>query len=173
VLARYAGYKQNVAALKVLTDAVAASGLRIPLPAQAALVTLTGAAVGLLLAWRVSRIPVVRDDSGKMLDLEYTMFIPMIVLFSPVAWEHHLTLLILPVFVLGRRLLQNGTSWRTTAAFAALIGVLCVPAHGYVIFPALLLLWGWLIVEHSRATGLRPPMFTRASDPAFAIPSGA
>jgi hypothetical protein len=64
---------------------------------------------------------------GERLDLEYALFLAVMPLLSPISWDHYLSVLLLPLAVVGTRALTASSSWRAALGFLGLIVVLSVP----------------------------------------------
>ncbi len=92
--------------------------------ARLALIACVGAG-----AWLVTRRSS-EDAPVRALDLEYAMFMAVVLLLSPLCWDNYLVLLILPLAVLisglrqGSRFAQG--PWRTTA-FVVIGAILAIP----------------------------------------------
>jgi hypothetical protein len=50
-------------------------------------------------------------QSVSLLDAESSMVTVLMLLLSPIVWDHYLVLLILPLFLLGERSLCSDPSW--------------------------------------------------------------
>lgn len=124
VVPEYAGYPNNLSLLAVL-----ARGLDGPGP----LSDLTRALFGVLslgcllgLAW-LCRPGAPAARSGSRFDLEYSLVLVLMVVLSPVCWDHYLPVLLLPFAVLAVRALGPGAAPAAWPAFLALVVVLSVP----------------------------------------------
>ncbi len=71
---------------------------------------------------------------GEGFDLEYSLFVIFMVLLSPIAWDHYLVILILPIVVLGRQVLSNRPCWTNLFGFGLLMLFLSIPVLTFV-FP--------------------------------------
>jgi hypothetical protein len=76
----------------------------------------TSGVVVLLVSWIVLR-------ASEDVDLAYAASIVAMVLLSPIAWDHYLLLLVLPIALLWRRLRRSGVAW---PVFLFLVALLCV-----------------------------------------------
>lgn len=92
------------------------------------------AAAGLLgyLVWQirpVTGVTATRESSTTrtLVDLEFSLFVALMPLLSPVSWDHHLSVLLLPVFVLASRL--RGGTLREWALFALIVVILSTPSE--------------------------------------------
>jgi hypothetical protein len=74
--------------------------------------------------------------NSEILDLEYALLMTVMVMLSPVAWDHYLPLLILPLAVLGSRVLARHRSGALAVAFFALTAALALPDTTYTEFAA-------------------------------------
>lgn len=88
-------------------------------------------AVGILLTalavWLVFRRSAKYAGGAEGLDLEYSLFLCLMPLLSPVVWDHYLTILLLPLAVVGQRVLAPPVSWPAVSGFLAIIVVLSIP----------------------------------------------
>jgi hypothetical protein len=67
------------------------------------------------------------------IDLEYSTLMTLMLLLSPIAWDHYLVILILPIIVLGDWVLMNPrTRWHTLCAFLLLVTALSIPVDSLV-----------------------------------------
>ncbi len=66
-------------------------------------------------------------DRGEKLDLNYALCVALMPLLSPIVWDHYLTVLVLPLMVLGKRVLRPSGSWPAVVGFLVLGMVLLVP----------------------------------------------
>lgn len=119
VMSRFGGHPLNISVLGVLRK----SGLAVSntLFAICAICVIAG------FVWFIARNsydPPLRWP----IDLEYSTFMILMLLLSPIAWDHYLVSLILPIFVLGERVLMNPrTRWHTLCAFLLLGTALSIP----------------------------------------------
>ena len=96
-------------------------------------------------AWLISRRK--ETPSVTLLDAEYSLITVLMLLLSPIVWDHYLVLLLLPLFVLGERSLRSEPNWLGMFCFFGVVLVLSVPMNSYVLsYPALRI---------SRLTGFR------------------
>ena len=92
----------------------------------------------MLAAGRVVRRSSTAEGQEQALDLEYALFVSLMPLLSPIAWDHYLSALLLPLSVLGTRTLTVDAPWPATLGFLAAVVVLLVPDTTFVYFlPAL------------------------------------
>jgi hypothetical protein len=122
VTALYGGNPLNLSLLGLLRK----NGMTVSTPA-AALIGLCLALAASLLVLR-GRLP-----EPKRLDREYAMFCGLMLLLSPIVWQHYLVLLFLPLCVLGSYVFDS-TGWRSMFLFSVLLVVLSIPADS-LIFP--------------------------------------
>jgi hypothetical protein len=142
VVSEYAGYPNNLSLLAVLTRAVdgygSLSDLTRGLFAVLAMALLTG------LAW-LARPGVRGDEDGpRRLDLEYSIVLVLMVVLSPVSWDHYLVVLFLPLAVLARRALAEDAGRAALPCFLALLALLSVPDTAFT----------WLGEDLQRHVGL-------------------
>jgi uncharacterized membrane protein (UPF0136 family) len=86
-----------------------------------------GGLIGTGLVWLLSRRPRPAESDPESLDLEYSLFISLMPLLSPISWDHYLSVLILPLVVLGRRALTPSASWGAALGFLGMVVVLSIP----------------------------------------------
>jgi hypothetical protein len=94
-----------------------------------------GASLLLLLSllW-LTRKPISVQPSTDLQELEYGLVVTALVLVPTVTWEHHMTLLLLPVLILARRTLNvpfGDRHWKLWIAFGICYAGLAV-AYGWV-----------------------------------------
>jgi hypothetical protein len=76
--------------------------------------------------WLVlSRTP--RQENGTGLDEEFSLFVALMPLLSPIGWDHFLDILLLPMAVVGKRALTPVAPWPATLGFFAIATLLCIP----------------------------------------------
>jgi hypothetical protein len=63
---------------------------------------------------------------GGAIDLEYSLFVLLMPLLSPVAWDHYLLILLLPVAILGSRILHTWR-WPPISGFFGMLAALSSP----------------------------------------------
>jgi hypothetical protein len=122
VQAYYRDYKANLSLLSVFSG-IAPLARAAPILSQVCFVALLG-----LLLYTVTRKS--RAAGPVTLDLEYSMFMALLPVLSPVSWDHYLVVLILPVAVLIAGLRSGspfaGTrNWTVAVLFSSLL--LAVP----------------------------------------------
>jgi hypothetical protein len=125
VVTRFARSPHNLSLLGFLARDMGLKGAN--LGAAIALLSVLGVLLVGVTGWLVRRRAGEYVDDGETLDLEYSLFLILMPLLSPVAWDHYLTILLLPVAVLGRRVLTYGTSWAAVSGFFALLAALATP----------------------------------------------
>jgi hypothetical protein len=72
-----------------------------------------------------------QGDGRDRLDLEYSLFMVLMIVLSPVSWGHYLCGLVLPLAVLGRRALALSAPWGAAITFLGLVVILAVPDTAY------------------------------------------
>jgi hypothetical protein len=68
----------------------------------------------------------VRAEGGQQMDLEYALFVALMPLLSPITWDHYLVILLLPVAVLGRRVLAENRLG-ATGGWLTILLILAIP----------------------------------------------
>jgi hypothetical protein len=125
VVEEYAAYPGNLSLLGLLARSLPATagGLTVARGVALGVTVFVLAALGglVLLPAKSER------DNPTLLSLEYSLFICLIPLLSPVAWDHYLVILLLPLAVLGKRVLRPCSSWAAVLGFLGLLVVLAVP----------------------------------------------
>jgi hypothetical protein len=95
-------------------------------------------------AWFIARKsgdPLLR----RSIDLEYSTFIVLMPLLSPIAWDHYLVILILPMIILVDWVMMNPrTRWHTLCTLLLLVVTLSIPVDTLVI-PFLVLGKPWMV----------------------------
>ncbi|HEY1760235.1 MAG TPA: glycosyltransferase family 87 protein [Bryobacteraceae bacterium] len=123
VVARYSSSPMNISVLGFLTRDL---GLKESPGFAMLLLSLAGLLLVGSTAWLVHRgtgeRPVVRGS----LDLEYALFVLPIPLLSPFTWDHYLLILLLPVAILGNRILQTW-HWPPICGFFGMLTALSLP----------------------------------------------
>ncbi len=131
VVAEYAAYPNNLSLLAFLARFEGPPGRDHPLTPLLfyGMGFVIVAAVGLFV-WRNPRRGDARHD---FLDLEYALLMTVMVLLSPVAWDHYVPLVLLPLVVLGRHVLAApGRRPGAVALFAGMAALLAVPDKTYL-----------------------------------------
>jgi hypothetical protein len=123
VVTDYAWYPNNLSLLGVLVRSIGTSAEQLEI-ARGIFV-----GVGLLivggLGWALLRGKTGQSSSSLQLDVEYSLVIALIPLLSPITWDHYLVILLLPLAVLGRQVLQRRSGYLT--GFMSLIVLLAIP----------------------------------------------
>jgi multisubunit Na+/H+ antiporter MnhF subunit len=99
----YRGYPGNLSLLSWLVTLTGTLNRHSHVPDV--LFFLLMAAIVVALAWVITRPS--GADAVLALDLEYAIFVALLPILSPVAWDHYLTLLLLPMMVLATHLAQS------------------------------------------------------------------
>jgi hypothetical protein len=139
VVARFSPVRDNVSLLGFLShnlELKSSPGLAMALLSVPA-VLLVGAS-----GWLVSRGAGEHSAVEEALDLEYSLYLVLMPLFSPVAWSHYIPILLLPMAVLGNRILQQPTAWPPMWGFFGLLAALSLPTNAHV--------WRFALPGHSR-----------------------
>lgn len=119
---RYPSYSDNISVLGILTRP--ASMPLIPL-AKPVFLALGGVlVVGAL--WHVHRSQS-RSSGASQLDYHYSLFMVLMPLLSPIAWDHYLAILLLPMAVIGRKALSVEASWGEALGFLLILLILATP----------------------------------------------
>jgi hypothetical protein len=84
-------------------------------------------------AWTLRNCRSATTQESRTLDEEYALFMVLMVLLSPVSWDHSLSILIFPLLVLGRHALTIAAPWRDTFGFLALVVVFAIPDTSFTI----------------------------------------
>ena len=96
-----------------------------------------GSAFVVAAAWLVLRPS---EKNGQLattcFDLEYSLFVALMPLLSPISWDHYLPILLLPLAVLENQTLKRAATPSGTLAFLGLLVVLCLPDATYSWFDA-------------------------------------
>ena len=119
----YGNYPANLSLLGLLTK----NGL----PVSGAFVGLVGLVVVGAVIWRLQKTT--KPQLGNRFDLEFSLFLILMLLLSPISWDHYWVLLILPIVVLGEEVLSKPT-WIDLVGFCILILLLSIPLQTWV-FP--------------------------------------
>ncbi len=124
VVTMFAGYFENLSLLGLLTRMA-----RTPDPQFATKALFVGSGLVIVgsVGWLVGHRLDVNAEKTQALDLEYALFVALMPLLSPVAWDHYLTILLLPLAVLGQRILEPASSRAGLLGFLGLAVVLSVP----------------------------------------------
>ncbi len=88
---------------------------------------LLAGAVLILTAFQVWRPTAIVPAEGEALDREYSLCVALMPLLSPIAWDHYLVVLLLPLSILGRQALARDASWQATLGYFAILLLLLVP----------------------------------------------
>jgi len=139
-VAVWAGLDVNLSLLGLLVRIVGAPGLWLPIDER--VFAALAVAVVAVLAYGLWRR---RESAGaEALDVEYSIFLALMPLLSPMAWHHYLPILLLPLAVAGRRLLCGTPTWRGVLGFLGLLAVLATPEGAFpYVFGALADRVGW------------------------------
>jgi hypothetical protein len=137
-----------------------------------------GSGIAVLAYWVATRKKLGRAEN---LDLEYSLCMVMQLLLTPIAWSHYLTVLILPLAVLGNHVFRSRAQWSAIAAYLGLALCFSIPdttvkslqiviqeSAGYymgwiltsIFTVSLVLLWAWLALLSKKAAtqaGAVPP----------------
>lgn len=125
----YRGYPGNLSLLSWLVTLTGTINRHSHVPDVLFFLLMT--AIVVALAWVITRPSA--SDPGGALDLEFATFMALLPILSPVAWDHYLTLLLLPMMVLASRMLEAHSPSRAQLllfAFALLAVVTPQPALG-------------------------------------------
>lgn len=79
------------------------------------------------LAWRFARVSPRSEGDSRNLDLEYSVFMALMTLLSPVAWNHYLVLLLLPFAIVSSRALGADGHGRQVLLLFGIFLVTAVP----------------------------------------------
>lgn len=63
----------------------------------------------------------------ERVDLEFSIVVILIPLLSPLAWHHYLPIILLPLAILGSRVISGETGWGAWAALLVLLAILSEP----------------------------------------------
>jgi hypothetical protein len=125
VMREYAAYANNLSLLAALARALDVPGT-LSAPTRLAFAVLAGLLLGGLVA--LCRHELRPGAAGtRRFDLEYAGVLVLMILLSPVTWDHYLPVLLLPLALLGGRALQADAERWAWPAFLALLLVLSVP----------------------------------------------
>jgi hypothetical protein len=125
VVEEYAAYPNNLSLLGLLARSFPAN--------PGGLLVARGVALGVSLIVLgclsgLALLPTKAQENGPtLLNLDYSLFVCLIPLLSPVAWDHYLVILLLPLAVLGTRALLPLASWRAVLGVLGLVVVFAVP----------------------------------------------
>jgi alpha-1,2-mannosyltransferase len=93
-------------------------------------------AAAVLLLATLAALLAVRDDGQHTFDHEAAACVCLVLLASPIAWQHYFFVLLLPVFVAGRAAYRHGSRWSLGLWLAGLLAI-SVPDAPY-----------WWVVTH-------------------------
>jgi hypothetical protein len=68
----------------------------------------------------------------RRFDLEYSTFVLLMLLLSPIAWDHYLVILILPIIMLGDWVVIHQRHWHTLCVYLLLVVTLSIPVDALV-----------------------------------------
>jgi 4-amino-4-deoxy-L-arabinose transferase-like glycosyltransferase len=74
------------------------------------------------------------SEDNRSLDIEYALFVALMPLLSPISWDHYLSVLLLPLAVLGTRTLTAAAPWSAVLGFVSIVVVLILPDTTFVYF---------------------------------------
>jgi hypothetical protein len=117
VMSRYGRHPLNLSLLGVLRK----SGLEV----GNTLFALSAICIVGAVAWFIARKS--DDPMLRRFDLEYSTFMLLMLLLSPIAWDHYLVILILPIIVLGDWVVNHQRHWHTLCVFLLLVITLSIP----------------------------------------------
>lgn len=124
VVEDYAARNNNLSLLGVVTRAVGSSTGNL---ADAQAIFLAGAMLLIAAAaWLVFRSAGKAGLTREQMDLEYSLFVALMPLLSPITWDHYLVILLLPLAVLGRRTLLSSSNG-ARIAWLSLVVILAIP----------------------------------------------
>ena len=128
IVEMYAAYSGNLSLLGTL-----ARGLRdlsLPFPLARGLWLVCGLALAAAFAWQMKYRPTRgREKIGT--DVEFALAMTLMPLLSPVSWDHYLVFLILPLAVLGSRVISQGTRL-TRLRYSALLLFFAIPDSAFL-----------------------------------------
>jgi hypothetical protein len=120
---RYGGHGQNLSLLGVL--ARSANGQEALVPLVRPVFLTIAAAIVVFSSWLVVRRRE-QTSARATLDVEFALFVALMPLLSPLAWDHYLVILLVPLAVLGRMVTEAGPSWIRLLGLLALLAVLAL-----------------------------------------------
>ncbi|OWK42957.1 glycosyltransferase family 87 protein [Fimbriiglobus ruber] len=126
VVEEYAAFPGNISLLGAYARVARAVGQ--PLGTAKLAWAVTGGAIALGLLWGLVRA----NRSVAETDRGFALGTALMPLASPVAWDHYLVFLILPLAILGRMVYVNSSSYRARVAFWALLAALAITDHTYI-----------------------------------------
>lgn len=90
-------------------------------------------ALGLVvtLAWMFARVSPRSEGKSRKLDLEYSVFVALMPLLSPVAWDHYLVLLLLPFAILSNIVFSEPGHERQVLGLFGIFLVATVPQSAW------------------------------------------
>lgn len=126
VVAEYADYPANMSLLALVARLDGPQGQ--PHPLAQALFYAMGFVILAVMAFYFWRNPRRSDEKPVFLDLEYSLMMTVMVMLSPVSWDHYLVIVLLPLVVLGQQVL-GVTHLRPgpVALFAGIVTLLTLP----------------------------------------------
>jgi hypothetical protein len=130
VVSEYRAYPDNISLLGLISRTINALHWT-ELPARE-----IGTGVSLVFVAGLTTLLLCRSAGGReaasVRDLEFALFLVLMVLLSPVAWEHYVVVVLFSLAVLGMRTLTWFVNWRRTGAFTLITLLLCVPGTLFV-----------------------------------------
>lgn len=90
-----------------------------------------GVAIAAAVTWIVRHGDDLRTDRARVLDLEYSLFALLIPLLTPTSWGHYMVMLLLPIFVLGRRALGYAPGRSAALWYLGILAILAIPGATY------------------------------------------
>lgn len=120
---RYGAHGANLSLRALLLHLASEMNLS-PMIARGLFVAM-GLAIAGGLVWLFKNRTVGETRSLRSLDLEFSLCLTLMPLLSPIAWHHYLSILLLPLAVLGQRVLEQPRS--RILEFAGLCFVLAMP----------------------------------------------
>ena len=128
VVDKYAQYPNNLSLLGLAARALEAPG---EASGKARVFFYLLAVAAVVAACRVSGGPR-REEDKRSLDYEYALFVALMPLLSPISWDHYLSVLLLPLAVLGTRALTATAPWPAALGFLGIVVVLLLPDTTFV-----------------------------------------
>ncbi|WP_020471110.1 glycosyltransferase family 87 protein [Zavarzinella formosa] len=123
VVEMYAAYSGNLSLLGSLARSL--RDLEMPFAVTRAVWLVSGGLMALAFAWQLCRRPEPAQEK-EQIDLQFTLAMTLIPMLSPVAWDHYLIYLILPLTVLGGRIQATGHRG-LSVGFAGLLLLFALP----------------------------------------------
>jgi uncharacterized membrane protein len=120
----YSGYSSNISLLGCLLRIAGGTEREVlaKLVWSAFATTYVIGAILSMLPWRSEQ-----PERGPSIDLEYSIFLSLSVLLTPIAWDHYTILLVLPLAILAERVLRQDADRRSTVGFFVLVVCLATP----------------------------------------------